>query len=129
MMQNRVTELEKSMLLAEINESNVWLEFLRNKEVHKVAVCGYRECGKAVVSRLEESGFIVPYIVERNYESLRKVESIRIPIVGFQEEELYNQAQVLLLTPDMDRDIVRECLELAGITIKQMILDELMMEK
>ena len=51
-----------------------------------------------------------------------------IPIVGFDEREIYSQAEVLIITPDLDNKVVEECLELAGIQISTIKMVDLIME-
>ena len=77
---------------------------------------------------LKELQIEVPYIIERNYEALRITENMDIPIVGFDEREIYSQAEVLIITPDLDNKVVEECLELAGIQISTIKMVDLIME-
>lgn len=93
-----------------------------------IAICGYRQHGRRLLKKLKELQIEVPYIIERNYESLRITETIDIPIVGFCESEIYSKAEVLVITQDIDNKIVEECLELAGIQIPCIKMVDLTME-
>lgn len=61
----------------------------------------------------------VPYVIERNYQSLSLLPEHReMCIVGFDKDiEFYAQAEVILLTGDLPEEIVREALQFAGIEI------------
>ena len=84
-----------------------------------VALCGYREKGRILYEKLCSEGVSIPYIIERNYQSLSYWESdLESKIVGFQEsKEFYNQADAVLLTGDLPDAVIREALELAGINL------------
>ena len=105
-----------------------WLMFLQEKNYKKIAICGYREFGRILYNKLIASGFEVPFIVERNYEALKNVENVAVPIIGFQDKARYAQADILLLTPDLDDKVIKECLELAGIEIPVVVLKDILME-
>ena len=94
----------------------------------KIAICGYRKHGRELYQMLKELQIEVPYIIERNYESLRITEPIDIPIVGFDESEIYSQAEVIVITSDLDNKLIEECLELAGIQIPKLKMVDLLME-
>lgn len=94
----------------------------------RIAICGYRKYGRELYMMLKELQIEVPYIIERNYEALRITENMDIPIVGFDEREIYSQAEVLIITPDLDNKVVEECLELAGIQISTIKMVDLIME-
>ena len=94
----------------------------------KIAICGYRKHGRELYQMLKELQIEVPYIIERNYESLRITESIDVPIVGFDKREIYSQAEVIIITPDLDNRLVEECLELARIQIPTIKMIDLIME-
>lgn len=94
----------------------------------RIAICGYRKYGRELYKILKELQIEVPYIIERNYESLRITENIDIPIVGFNEKEIYAQAEVIIITPDLDNGLIEECMELAGIQIPTLIMSDLIME-
>ena len=94
----------------------------------KIAICGYRKHGRQLYKKLKELQFEVPYIIERNYESLRITENIEVPIVGFDKGEIYSQAEVIIITPDLDNILIEECLELAGIKIPRLKMVDLLME-
>lgn len=85
----------------------------------KIALGGYRQKGRELYSKLIEMGVDIPYIVERNYQSLTLLEQdLGVEIVGFQKEpEYYRQAEVILLTGDLPEGVIRECFELAGIDV------------
>lgn len=92
-----------------------------------VAICGYRKYGRALYAQLQQQGIQVAYIIERNYQALAAVEQLPVPIVGF-DADLYDQADVIILTPDLDEAVVRECMELAGIRIPLISYDEFQAE-
>lgn len=93
------------------------------KICRSVAICGYRKYGRALYAQLRQQGVQVPYIIERNYQALSAVEQLPVPIVGF-DANIYDQADVIILTPDLDEAIVRECMELAGIGVPLITFDE-----
>lgn len=86
---------------------------------HSVALCGYRQQGRKIYQQLSQRGIHIPYIIERNYQSLAILEEdLDVEIVGFERNpEFYEQAEVVLLTGDLPETIVREALELAKIEI------------
>ena len=86
----------------------------------RIAICGYRQYGRELYKRLKELQIEVPYIIERNYESLRITENIAVPIVGFKEGALYSKAEVIVITPDLDYQLIEECMDLAGIKIPRL---------
>lgn len=94
----------------------------------RIAICGYREYGRELYQKLKELQIEVPYIIERNYESLRITEDIAVPIVGFNESEIYSQAEVIIITSDLDNQLIEECMELAEIQIPRLKMVDLLME-
>ena len=94
----------------------------------KIAICGYRQHGRELYEKLKELQIEVPYIIERNYESLRITEALEVPIVGFNEDEIYSQAEVIIITSDLDNQLIEECMELAGIQIPRLKMVDLLME-
>lgn len=89
-----------------------------------VAICGFRKQGRALYERLIQRGVHVPYIMERNYQALSETEHLPIPIVGF-NADIYEQADVIILTSDLPEELVRECIELAGITVPVISWDKI----
>lgn len=81
----------------------------------KIAVCGYREYGRIFVHQLMEEGMQPVCIIEKNYQSLREIEETHIPIVGFLDTEIINEAEVIIVTPDIAFSEVCEDLEMADI--------------
>jgi len=94
----------------------------------KIAVCGFRDYGRALYKILKEEQIEIPYIIERNYESLRITEQIEIPIVGFNAGEIYALAEVLIITPDLDNELIEECLDMAEIHIPKLKMSDLIVE-
>ena len=123
-----MTANEKKNLLSVMESDTRWLAYLQEQKYRKIAICGYREFGRILYNKLITAGFGVPFIVERNYEALKNVESAAVPIIGFQDKTLYAQADILLLTPDLDYGIIKECMELAGIDIESLLLTDIFME-
>lgn len=92
---------------------------MERKSHPSIALCGYRKQGREMYKKLLEAGVTVPYIIERNYQSLSHWESdLGIRIVGFQEsKEFYKKAEAILLTGDLPETIVEEAMELAEIDV------------
>lgn len=84
-----------------------------------IALCGYRRQGQEIYKKLMDAGVKIPYVIERNYQSLSSLdENTHVKIVGFGEsKEFYSHAEALLLTGDLPEAIVREALEFAGIEV------------
>jgi len=102
-------------------------KWMADNHYHSVGICGYRRYGRELYQMLKETGISVKYVIERNYEALSVLEKLDIPIVGF-DADLYDQADVIILTPDLDEAVVRECMELAGIRIPLISYDEFQAE-
>lgn len=92
-----------------------------------IAICGFRKFGRELYEQLIERGIYVPYIIERNYQALSETERIDTPIVGF-DSDIYDRADVIILTSDLPENVARECLKLAGITVPLLPYKEGMME-
>ncbi len=86
---------------------------------HSVALCGYRQQGRKIYQQLSQKGIHIPYIIERNYQSLSLLEEdLDVEIVGFERTpEFYARAEVILLTGDLPETIIREALEFAKIEV------------
>ncbi len=84
-----------------------------------VAICGFRKKGRYLCESLIKQNVNISYIIERNYEAFEKLYvDIKIPIVGFNENmEFYVQADIIILSGDLPEELIRECLELAGIKL------------
>lgn len=89
------------------------------KKYSNVAICGYRNKGRALLEKLQNAGIHIPYIIERNYEALGRLEEeLEVSIVGFDKaHEFYSQADVILWSGDLPEALVKECMEIAGIDI------------
>lgn len=87
------------------------------QDYEAVAICGFRKKGRSLYKSLIKKNVNISYIIERNYEAFERLYTdVKIPIVGFNEKvEFYAQAEIILLTGDLPEELVRECLELAGI--------------
>lgn len=120
-----MTEFEKKDLLLKIENDRSLMLFLNNEGYKKVAICGYREFGRVLYDRLKDCDFEISFIIERNYESLRMTEDIDVPIVGF--KDIQYQADVVIITPDLDYELVKECINLAGIEISVILLTDIIM--
>ena len=92
----------------------------------QIAVCGFRQRGKALYQRLLRQGYRVPYIIERNYEALQKLDDyglqpvFEVPsVVGFNEDKkFYQRAELILVSEDMDFNLIRENMQLADIPVQ-----------
>lgn len=95
---------------------------LREKSV---AICGFRRYGRKLYEDLKKNGTKIVYILERNVEALEILEwDLDTPIIGFDRGmDLYGQADVLLITPDMPGYVVEECLTLAEIDVERIFMD------
>lgn len=91
----------------------------------KVALCGFRNHGRKLLEFLKQSDVSVEYIIERNYEALRHLEKdINIPIIGFDEkQDVYQKADVIILSGDLPEQLVMECLTLAEIEVPVLAAD------
>lgn len=89
---------------------------------HSVAICGFRKRGRKLYGFLRQKDVNVAYIMERNYEALSVLEKdIDVPIVGFGENtDFYREADAIIPSGDLPEDMVKECLELAGIDVPVM---------
>lgn len=89
------------------------------QEYDNIAIVGYQNKGRHLLKELQESGKKVVYIIERNYEALKYLEGkLQVPIVGFdKEKDFYSKADVILLSEDIHKDIIYECIEMLGISI------------
>ncbi|MGN0247294.1 MAG: hypothetical protein ACI4DK_15185 [Lachnospiraceae bacterium] len=95
------------------------MKVVNNLPYHSVALCGYRQQGRKIYQQLSQRGIHIPYIIERNYQSLSLLEeNLDVEIVGFERApEFYAQAEVILLTGDLPETIIREALEFAKIEV------------
>lgn len=90
-------------------------ERIKSAGYSKIAVCGYREYGRPLVRQLTEEGMRPVCIIEKNYQSLREIEETHIPIVGFLDTGIIDEAEVVIVTPDIAFPEVCEDLEMADI--------------
>lgn len=117
-----MTDKEKIRMLLKWNDqlqhSIKISESIKGHGYTKIAVCGYREYGRLLVSQLLAEGMEPVCIIEKNYQSLSQIEeNLPIPIVGFLDTELIAKADCILVTPDINMPEVREDVEMAQIKI------------
>lgn len=116
-----MTDSEKNVLLLQWIRCHIdnktFSELLYAKNCKKVAVCGFREYGKLLVKELIKEDVDVVCIIEKNYQSLKVIENIRIPIIGFRNDELLKTLDAIIVTPDLDIEQVRENLEMAEVDV------------
>lgn len=100
-----------------MSEVQMKLEELKN--YNAVALCGYRNKGRVLLKDMRKKEVNIVYIIERNYEALRELEKkVKIPIVGFgEEQQYYKKADIILLSGDLPELIVQDCLQMAGIDV------------
>ena len=83
----------------------------------RVGICGFRVCGRQLYQEMLQMGIEVPFIIERNYQSLSVLETAVPPIVGFDEKGLYKMADLIVVSEDMDFEYIKENIELADIKV------------
>ena len=92
----------------------------------KIAVAGFRAYGRLLVKDFQNEGVSLCCIIEKNHESLRKIESVGVPIIGFDSDFAWNNVDVIVVTPDLDFVNTRENLEIIGVNVPLIGLDELL---
>lgn len=125
-------DLEKNMLLMQWLRLHLKQESLSGRIYEKgyknIAICGFREYGRLLVEELKTEGMEIICIIEKNYQSLQVIdENIDIPIVGFSEKLDSNGTDVIIVTPDLDIAQVRENLEMAGVRVPLIGLDQILL--
>lgn len=128
-----IPEQEKSKALLQwlkLHQKNRTLaDLLKERNIERVGICGYRDYGKLVCQELLQTDILIDFILERNHEAMAVLYAdLGISIVGFEECAKYKQVQTLLVTPDLDDAIVKEGLELADISITILPLTTLLNE-
>jgi hypothetical protein len=122
-----MTDSEKNVLLLQWLRCHIankpFSELIYAKKCKKIAVCGFREYGKLLVRELMKEDVDIACIIEKNYQSLGVIENKQIPIIGFRNDELLKSVDAIIVTPDLDIELVRENIEMAEIDVPMFAME------